>query len=318
MALLVPVTTGAAQAAPVAAPARREAQPVSRRPARPAGGAQMWAVSVAVHLLAVFGAGWLFVATTETPRREVTVVSVQVDAAALSLEDLEAAPDFRGAPEAVTPKSPAEPAPAAPAHSAEVPQSAPASAESRTSASYAETAEVTDASESIPPRAVPTAESALGQRAAPNAQGSGDGDAPLDAGPAAVASSGHAAGAGEGAAGVSGSGALRGSNEGGDNPGGAKGADRANASSGQRRLVIEGKPEYPSSCRQGRCNHGTPCQGTCRARVVIDRDGSHPAQIEILESAGCWRIDESVVEFLRGKNFPAGSYEIKFPFIIQR
>jgi hypothetical protein len=84
-------------------------------------------------------------------------------------------------------------------------------------------------------------------------------------------------------------------------------------------MLLSGKPIYPAACRRGECRGGEPCEGVSRWRIVVPAPGSAPTRIEMLSSAGCARLDQSVREFLTGARVPkAGVLVLRFRFELKK
>jgi hypothetical protein len=92
-------------------------------------------------------------------------------------------------------------------------------------------------------------------------------------------------------------------------PGGVLGGQGVEAE-----LRLPGKPVYPLSCRRGEC-HGVPCEGVSRWRVTVPSAGARPSKVDLLASAGCSRLDESVRSYLSQVCVPrAGIFILRIRF----
>lgn len=84
------------------------------------------------------------------------------------------------------------------------------------------------------------------------------------------------------------------------------------------REYLSGKPDYPRACRRGECRHGEPCEGRCRFRVTVREAGGLPEKVELLQSAGCRRLDERALRWLEKSNIGVrGVGEVDVLFVIE-
>lgn len=84
------------------------------------------------------------------------------------------------------------------------------------------------------------------------------------------------------------------------------------------REYLSGKPDYPRSCRRGECRHGEPCEGRCRFRVLVRDAGGLPEKVELLQSAGCRRLDDRALRWLEKSNIGVrGVGEVDVLFVIE-
>lgn len=84
------------------------------------------------------------------------------------------------------------------------------------------------------------------------------------------------------------------------------------------REYLSGKPDYPRACRRGECRHGDPCEGRCRFRVTVREAGGLPEKVELLQSAGCRRLDDRALRWLEKSNIGVrGEGEVDVLFVIE-
>lgn len=84
------------------------------------------------------------------------------------------------------------------------------------------------------------------------------------------------------------------------------------------REYLSGKPDYPRACRRGECRLGEPCEGRCRFRVTVRESGGVPENVELLQSAGCRRLDERALRWLERSSIGArGVGEVDVLFVIE-
>ncbi|MCK6471994.1 MAG: hypothetical protein L6R28_09635 [Planctomycetes bacterium] len=84
------------------------------------------------------------------------------------------------------------------------------------------------------------------------------------------------------------------------------------------REYLSGKPDYPRSCRRGECRHGDPCEGRCRFRVTVREAGGLPQKVDLLQSAGCRRLDDRALRWLEKSNIGvSGVGEVDVLFVIE-
>lgn len=80
-------------------------------------------------------------------------------------------------------------------------------------------------------------------------------------------------------------------------------------------LELPGKPVYPLPCRRGDCRGGRPCEGTSRWRITVPQAGAPASRIELLQSAGCPRLDQSARAYLERTPVPrAGVFTFRCEF----